>query len=111
MATRRLNLDVIMPRAAGVERRHDGAKAERTVGRGDDMAAYRKPTLSYSPLSSACQRSTTAPLSGRQLLVSTKPESSKGLPPAPGSRRSLRSGDLGLKNGPSVSRTVGSWPS
>src|SRR5262249_10953545 len=28
-----------MPRAAGVERRHDGAKAERTVGRGDDMAS------------------------------------------------------------------------
>src|SRR6516164_8243938 len=27
-----------MPRAAGVERRHDGAKAERAVGSGDDMA-------------------------------------------------------------------------
>src|SRR5215813_12169991 len=72
---------------------------------------YRKPVLSYSPFSSACQRSTTAPLSGRQLLVSTKPESSNQRPPAPGSRRSLRSGDLGLKNGPSIWRTVGSSPS
>jgi hypothetical protein len=27
-----------VPRAARVERRHDGAKAERTVGAGDDMA-------------------------------------------------------------------------
>ena len=33
-----MNLDVIVPRAAGVERWHDGAKAERTVGPGDDMA-------------------------------------------------------------------------
>src|SRR6516225_4199243 len=45
---------------------------------------YRKPMLSYSPLSSACQRSTTAPRSRRQLLVSTKPESSNRRPPAPG---------------------------
>src|SRR5215831_16000781 len=29
---------MIVPRAAGVERRHDGAKAERAVGPGDDMA-------------------------------------------------------------------------
>jgi hypothetical protein len=106
-----LNLDVIVPRTAGVERRHDGAKAERAVGSGDDMARYRKPMLSYSPSSFACQRSIAAPRSGRQLLVSTKPESSNRRPPAPGSRRSLRSGDLGLKNGPSVWRTVGSSPS
>jgi hypothetical protein len=33
-----LNLDVIVSRAARVRRRHDCAKAERTVGSGDDMA-------------------------------------------------------------------------
>ena len=49
--------------------------------------------------------------SGRQLPASTKPESPNRWPPAPGSRRSLRSGDLGLKNGPSVSGAVGSSPS
>src|SRR6516164_2281351 len=38
MAARRLDLDVIVPRAAGVKRRHDGAKAERAVGSSDDMA-------------------------------------------------------------------------
>ena len=29
---------MIVPRATGVERRHDGAKAERAVGPGDDVA-------------------------------------------------------------------------
>src|SRR6266566_6499605 len=38
MAARCLDLEVIVPRAAGVERRHDGAKAERAVGPSDDMA-------------------------------------------------------------------------
>ena len=33
-----MNLDVIVPRTAGVERRHDGAKPERAVGSGDEMA-------------------------------------------------------------------------
>lgn len=47
------------------------------------------------------QRSTTAPPSGRQRLVNTNPDSSKLRPAVPRSRRSLRSGELGLKNGPS----------
>ena len=106
-----MNLDVIVPRTAGVERRHDGAKPEPPSGPVMTWPRYRKPMLSYSPFSSACQRSTTAPCSRRQLLVSTKPESSNRRLLAPGSRKSLRSGDLGLKNGPSVWRTVGSSPS
>src|SRR6516162_11604673 len=34
-----------MPRAAGVERGHDGAKAERTVGRGNEMAAISETNV------------------------------------------------------------------
>ena len=75
------------------------------------MATISETDVFVFAPSSACQRSTTAPRSRRQLLVSTKPESSNRRPPAPGSRKSLRSGDLGLKNGPSVWRTVGSSPS
>ena len=37
MAARRLNLDMVVPRAAGVERRHDGAKTECTVRPRNDM--------------------------------------------------------------------------
>lgn len=33
---------MVVPRAAGIERRHYGVKAERTVGFGDDMAAIAK---------------------------------------------------------------------
>ncbi len=33
-----MNLDVIVPRAAEVDRRHDGAKAKRAVGPSEDMA-------------------------------------------------------------------------
>src|SRR3974390_3765244 len=34
-----------MPRAAGVERRHDGAKAERAVGPGDDMTTISETDI------------------------------------------------------------------
>ena len=37
-AARRLNLDVIVPCAAGIERRHDGAEAKRAVEPGGDVA-------------------------------------------------------------------------
>src|SRR5262249_20608497 len=41
-AARRLNLDVIMPRAAGVDRRHDGAKTERAVVSSGDVSTISK---------------------------------------------------------------------
>src|SRR5262249_29648285 len=44
-AARRLNLDVIVPGTAGVDCWHDGAKAERAVGAGDDMATVSEPDI------------------------------------------------------------------
>jgi hypothetical protein len=101
-AARRLHLDVIVPCAAGIDLRHDGAEAKSAVEPGGDMATISKTDIVVFALvismpeidKSAAKRSTAS----RQ----PKPESSSGRPPAPGSRRSLRSGDLGLKNGPSV---------
>jgi hypothetical protein len=37
-SARRLNLDMVVPRAAGVDRRHDSVKAERAVGSSYDVA-------------------------------------------------------------------------
>src|SRR5690242_17404442 len=36
---------MVVPRAAGVGRRHDGVKAERTVWLGDDMATIAKANI------------------------------------------------------------------
>ena len=41
-AARRLNLDVVVSRAARVELRHNGAKAECTVGTGNDVTTISK---------------------------------------------------------------------
>src|SRR5262245_56029831 len=50
-AARRLNLDVIVPRAAGGNRRHNGAKTERAVGSGDDMAPVSEAgVVVFAPL-------------------------------------------------------------
>jgi hypothetical protein len=44
-AARRLNLDVIVPCAAGIELRHDGAKAKSAVEPGGDMATISETDI------------------------------------------------------------------
>src|SRR5438067_3877599 len=44
-ATRHLNLDVIVPCAAGVELRHDGVEAKNTVEPGGDMATISETDI------------------------------------------------------------------
>src|ERR1700746_3650055 len=45
MTARRLNFDMVVPGAAGIERRHDSVKAERTVQFGDHMATIAKADI------------------------------------------------------------------
>jgi hypothetical protein len=75
-------------------------KAWRPSASAKTFPRGRNPLLSCSPASSARHKSTRAPATGRQVRVSTAPESSTGRPAIPGSRRSLRRCDRGLKKGP-----------
>lgn len=44
-AARRLNLNVVVPRPAGIDCRHDSVKAERAVRPGYDVAAIPEPDV------------------------------------------------------------------
>ena len=100
-----------MPCAAGVDSRHDGAKAEKPVGPGADMAAISEAgVVVFAPLISMPEIDRC---SAQRAAVFRQHKARKFELTAASARLAqvIRSGDLGLKNGPSVCRAVGSSPS
>ena len=64
---RRLELQVKMPGAAGIEAGHESSRTRSARRRPVNWwPRSRKPSLSYSPASLACQSSTSAPATGWQ---------------------------------------------
>src|SRR5262252_7162463 len=109
---RRLHLDVIVAGAAGIERRQDGAQAVAALGIGEQVSAIAKAgVVVLAALVGMPEGSRSACATGRQERVRTCPLSSTRRAVLPSSTNSARSGELGLKYGPSVCRTVGSSPS
>jgi len=100
---------VIVAGAAGIEARHDGAEGIAPLRVVKTWPRRRSPYVVFASVV-RMPRSTSAFATGRHARVSTTPESSTGRPAMPPSRRSLRRGDFGLKNGPSISGRVGASP-
>ena len=101
---------MIMRRAAGIARGLDGDEVVAPFAVGELMAA---PAKALVVVVAGCRRHATdrpahwRPACSRASAQIRKSRSAS--PVKPGSRRSLRCGERGLKNGPSVWRMVGSW--
>src|SRR6516164_3260157 len=103
---RRLHLDMVVAGAAGVERRQDGAQAVAALGIGEQMPAIAKAGVvvlaAIVGMPEVEERLRDGAAGARQNLPAELDPARR----AAKLERSARSGELGLKYGPSVCRTV-----
>jgi hypothetical protein len=108
---RSLHLHVDVARPARVQARDDRLQPVTTACVGKLVAAQAVTLIVVLPLGIRVPEVEQCPAAGLQSVARTEPASTSLVPSIPGSRKDARSGESGVKNGPSVCSTVGSSPS